>query len=155
MNILCNPSGQKGAFRAIDWVVEHHNYFLKKCIYGGKYSNYTKARIIQESCLIETYRRIRTDVEQMFLLDHKTNRHSLPDLKETLSKLAQYIEKERMNIYIKGRKARYMIPNAIAEGMDKMFGLSSKASSSELWVDLPDDNEVEEEDLEDTMDDNI
>ena len=29
MNILCNPTGKRGSFRAIDWVVEHHNFFLK------------------------------------------------------------------------------------------------------------------------------
>lgn len=91
----------------------------------------------------------------MFQLDHKTTHHSLPDMKDTLSKLAQYIEKEKMNVFIKGRKTRYTIPNAIVEGMDKMFGLSGKTSSSELWADLPDENEVVEEDLEEDMNEDI
>ena len=29
MNILCNPTGQKGKFRAIDWLVEHNNLYMK------------------------------------------------------------------------------------------------------------------------------
>ncbi|KII86191.1 hypothetical protein PLICRDRAFT_114818 [Plicaturopsis crispa FD-325 SS-3] len=29
MNILCNPTGKKGKFRAIDWWVEHNNLFTK------------------------------------------------------------------------------------------------------------------------------
>ena len=29
MNILCNPTGKKGQFRAIDWVVEHNNLYTK------------------------------------------------------------------------------------------------------------------------------
>jgi hypothetical protein len=29
MNILCNPTGKKGKFRAIDWLVEHNNLYLK------------------------------------------------------------------------------------------------------------------------------
>ncbi|KAF8170079.1 hypothetical protein BJ912DRAFT_861513 [Pholiota molesta] len=34
MNILCNPTGKKGHFRAIDWVVEHNNLYTKvdQCI---------------------------------------------------------------------------------------------------------------------------
>ena len=29
MNILCNPTGKDGSFRAIDWVVELNNLFTK------------------------------------------------------------------------------------------------------------------------------
>ncbi|KAH9833826.1 uncharacterized protein C8Q71DRAFT_177393 [Rhodofomes roseus] len=29
MNILCNPTGKKHHFRAIDWWVEHNNYYIK------------------------------------------------------------------------------------------------------------------------------
>ena len=29
MNILCNSTGKKGAFRAIDWLVEHNNLYIK------------------------------------------------------------------------------------------------------------------------------
>jgi len=44
MNILCNPSGKKGAFRAIDWLVEHNNLYIKvslllKPSYENKFSS--------------------------------------------------------------------------------------------------------------------
>jgi len=29
MNILKNPTGKKGRFRAIDWIVEHNNLYTK------------------------------------------------------------------------------------------------------------------------------
>lgn len=29
MNILCNPTGKSGHFRAIDWLVEHNNLYTK------------------------------------------------------------------------------------------------------------------------------
>ena len=35
MNILCNPSGKKGAFRAIDWLVEHNNLYIKVSLLSG------------------------------------------------------------------------------------------------------------------------
>lgn len=88
MNILCNPTGKKGQFRALDWVVEHNNLYIKvvahlidikykaqfyKRIYGGKYSNHQKSRIIAESQLIETYKNIRIQFEQMFCLEHKAS----------------------------------------------------------------------------------
>lgn len=28
-NILCNPTGQEGKFRGIDWIVEHNNLYIK------------------------------------------------------------------------------------------------------------------------------
>jgi hypothetical protein len=32
MNILCNPTGKKGRFRAIDWLIEHNNLYTKVTI---------------------------------------------------------------------------------------------------------------------------
>jgi len=29
MNILCNPTGKKGHFHLIDWVIEHNNLYIK------------------------------------------------------------------------------------------------------------------------------
>jgi hypothetical protein len=31
MNILCNPTGKRGEFRGLDWVVEHNNLYIKVC----------------------------------------------------------------------------------------------------------------------------
>jgi len=33
MNILCNPTGKKGHFRPIDWVIEHNNLYIKVSSY--------------------------------------------------------------------------------------------------------------------------
>jgi hypothetical protein len=33
MNILCNPTGKKGEFRALDWIVEHNNLYIKVSSY--------------------------------------------------------------------------------------------------------------------------
>lgn len=45
MNILCNPTGKKNQFRAIDWWVEHNNLYIKAskctgCRWRMKYSPY-------------------------------------------------------------------------------------------------------------------
>jgi hypothetical protein len=29
LSMLCNPTGKPGKFRAIDWLVEHNNLYLK------------------------------------------------------------------------------------------------------------------------------
>jgi hypothetical protein len=29
MNMLANPTGKSGSFRAIDWIVEHNNLYTK------------------------------------------------------------------------------------------------------------------------------
>ena len=34
MNILCNPLGKEGHFRAIDWLVEWNNLYIKVCQYS-------------------------------------------------------------------------------------------------------------------------
>lgn len=34
MNMLCNPSGKKDHFRAIDWWVEHNNLYIKVHTYN-------------------------------------------------------------------------------------------------------------------------
>ncbi|KAF8335505.1 hypothetical protein F5887DRAFT_1079146 [Amanita rubescens] len=104
MNILCNPLGKEGHFRAIDWLVEWNNLHIKR-IYGGQYSNHTKERIIKESNLIEIFKRVRNQIEKNFLLRNKTIQHSLPDMHRTFARLAVYIEKEQVNEFIAGRKS--------------------------------------------------
>ena len=36
MNILCNPTGKAGEFRALDWVVEHNNLYIKVSLPSAK-----------------------------------------------------------------------------------------------------------------------
>ncbi|KAI0743680.1 hypothetical protein C8Q80DRAFT_1107242, partial [Daedaleopsis nitida] len=54
-NILVNPSGKPHSFRAVDWMVELLNLYIK-AIYGGEELNYTKELILLESVLILLYR---------------------------------------------------------------------------------------------------
>lgn len=32
LNVLKNPTGKKGRFRAVDWIVEHNNLYTKVSI---------------------------------------------------------------------------------------------------------------------------
>jgi hypothetical protein len=79
-NILVNPTGKEGAFRAPDWVQEYHNLKTKvgsfaphmvpshslQVICGGRGSNYTKERVLQESSLIEVFHTCHRNIEHKF-----------------------------------------------------------------------------------------
>ena len=117
MTILCNPTDNEGAFRAIDWVVEHNNLYTKR-IYSGKYSNHTKERMISQSPLIEVHKNIRIQFETMFCLEHKTTRHSPPKMEKTFAKLKGYIDQNNGFTYTTGRKSHYTIPDVISRGLE-------------------------------------
>ncbi|KAF8983859.1 hypothetical protein BDQ17DRAFT_1261032, partial [Cyathus striatus] len=72
------------------------------CIYGGKFSNHQKQQILSESPLIEVYKNTQFQFEKMFCLEHKTNRHSPPDMMMTFSKLAKYMKDNKANTEVKG-----------------------------------------------------
>ncbi|GLB39303.1 hypothetical protein LshimejAT787_0604650 [Lyophyllum shimeji] len=160
MNILCNPTGKKGAFRAIDWLVEHNNLYIKR-IYGGKFSNHQKERILTESPLIEVYKNTRRQLEKFFCLDHKTTRHSPPKMKLTFARLAAYMQKHETNIHKSGRKTSYMIPDVMGKGMHVMMtpkaaaGMGAVGDEVDVEMDdemgieddsgLPDEQEVEDD----------
>ncbi|KAG6848383.1 hypothetical protein H0H93_000710 [Arthromyces matolae] len=138
MNILCNPTGKKGAFRAIDWLVEHNNLYIKR-IYGGKYSNHQKERIIEESPLIEVYKNIRIQLEKVFCLDHKTTRHSPPKMKVTFNKLGEYMVKNKSHVWIPGRTTNYTVPDIMGMGMN--VAMTKKGAVNTEDVDMDDGTE--------------
>ncbi|KAF9488060.1 hypothetical protein BDN71DRAFT_1485163 [Pleurotus eryngii] len=117
-NILCNPTGQSGHFRSVDWWVEHNNLYLKRIYYGGKYSNHTKVRIIKESPLIETFKNVHIQVAKMFHLDHHTVKHSPAKLKTTFRALDMYMDEIRANEFVRGRDKK---SEGILVGMTKDF----------------------------------
>ena len=84
----------------------------------------------------------------MFHLNHRTTQHSLPDLESTLGKLAAYIKKEKLNVFIKGQTVGCNVPNTMADGMESMFSIGSGSTCADLWDDLPVECEVGEDDLE-------
>lgn len=83
----------------------------------------------------------------MFNLTHVTTHHSLPDMYNTLTKLAAYIEKEKLNAFIKGRTSGCTIKNAMADGMEVMFSIGNKTELSDMWMGLPDECELGEDDV--------
>lgn len=163
MNMLCNPTGTKGRFRAIDWWVEHNNLYLKvselhsrlsfilicylQRIYGGQFSNHTKDRILEESPLIELYKNTRIQVENIFHLDHRTTRHSTPDMSTTFKMLTKYMEKHQSNELLPGRRSPYAIPDAAAQGMHLMLTTWQPAQAS-FGADDEQEDLDEEEDVE-------
>ncbi|KAF8154632.1 hypothetical protein B0H34DRAFT_660621 [Crassisporium funariophilum] len=56
MNILCNPTGKKGHFRAIDWQVEHNNLYTKVCQRRCETPMHTDA--LSRSFMLESLRTI-------------------------------------------------------------------------------------------------
>ncbi|KAF7981236.1 hypothetical protein HWV62_34597 [Athelia sp. TMB] len=140
-NIMCNLTGTKGRFRAIDWWVEHNNLYLKR-VYGGQFSNHTKARILGESPLIELYKNTHIQVENIFHLDHRTTRHSAPDMGTTFQMLGTYMAKNQTNKLVPGRKSPYSIPDANAQGMH--MALTSVQQAHEV-EDPEDPDNVENE----------
>ncbi|KAJ8695821.1 hypothetical protein PTI98_005742 [Pleurotus ostreatus] len=130
MNILCNPTGKPGHFRGIDWWVEHNNLYLKR-IYGGKYSNHTKGRIMKESPLIETFKNVRVQATKMFHLDHRTVKHSPAKLETTFRALGLYMDEIKANEFIPGRAVNYSIADKKSEGIFLGMTKASKAMRGE------------------------
>ncbi|RDX48735.1 hypothetical protein OH76DRAFT_1351984 [Lentinus brumalis] len=120
MNIFCNPTGRKNQFRAIDWWVEHNNLYIKR-IYGGQFSNRTKKRILKQAALLGVYKAIRISLEGMFALNHRTYRHSAPNLKKTLHKLQIYMEQEGAHVIKPGRRSKYSVPDVMEVGVNKLM----------------------------------
>ncbi len=56
-------------------------------------------------------------VENGFHLEHRTIRHSPPDMTKTLQKLGQRIEETSPHIFKEGRKADYIIPDQMGAGI--------------------------------------
>lgn len=119
MNSLVNPTGRKEHFRGVDWVIEHNNLYIKR-IFGGSGSNHTVNQMIEASPLIEVYKDIRQQFEDMFNLTHKTSRHSPPNMKLTFQKLREYMEKYNSNDFIRGRDATQNLVNTMGIGIAKL-----------------------------------
>ncbi|KAI0639544.1 hypothetical protein C8Q77DRAFT_1046641, partial [Trametes polyzona] len=120
MNILCNPTGKPFHFRAIDWWVEHNNLYIKR-IYGGKYSNRTKKRILKQSPLIGVYKNVRINLEKMMALSVRTRRHSIPKMAKTFQKLGRYMEQTHTHVHIPKRASKHVIPNVAEAGLSRMM----------------------------------
>jgi hypothetical protein len=124
-----------------------HLGLLEQRIYGGKYSNHQKPRILKESPLIEIYKNTRIQFENMFGLDNKTTRHSPPKMKRTFAKLMEYMAKEKANSVIPGRRTQYRIPDVMGEGINSfmMDKMRSGIDDDIIMMDAAEDGEVKDE----------
>ena len=107
MNWLVNPTGTKDGFRGVDWVVELMNLYTKVRIwkfgtaarslplsqvtYGGKGSNRSFQLVVKNSPLIETFRRVHTNIRENFHLLHRSVRHAPVNIQSTLGTLTQML----------------------------------------------------------------
>ncbi|KAJ3551068.1 hypothetical protein NMY22_g24 [Coprinellus aureogranulatus] len=143
--ILCNPTEKEGRWRAIDWIVEHNNLYIKR-IYSGKFSNRKKSRMIQESVLIEVYKNVRIQFEKCFCLDNKTIRHSPPQMRNTFKSLGKYMQKERAHRFTPRRGSKYSIPDVRGKGMKVMrMGMAMGNMGGDDELEVGDDGELDVE----------
>ncbi|KAJ7172147.1 hypothetical protein C8R46DRAFT_1258157 [Mycena filopes] len=120
-NMLPNPKGQEGKCRGVDWVVEQMINLPTKDTYGGRGSNYTKKRVLEESPLIQIYSQCCNNIERNFQLGSYTSRQGAPDMTQTLAKMALYLEEHAPNEHQAGRKTTYSIPDVIGQGVGRMM----------------------------------
>ncbi|KAJ7200531.1 hypothetical protein GGX14DRAFT_571939 [Mycena pura] len=128
-NMLPNPKGEPGKSRGVDWVVEQMINLPTKDTYGGRGSNYTKKRVLEESPLIQ----------------------AAPDMRKTLTKMAIHLEEHGPNEHRAGRTTTHVIPDIIGQGIGKMM-TTEKTSGEEGGDDEEEDNSevgppIEPEDL--------
>ena len=138
---MVNPTGKLGAFRAADWVQEHNN-LKTKVLFGGSYANYTKKRVLDESCLINVYHSCHVNIEKNLVLRGLTTRHTPPDMSKTFEVLARYMRTHRPNEHTPGRTMGYRIPDTIMKGMAELLTMEKPIAG-----DVNDEEVVEDIDI--------
>ncbi|KAJ6541287.1 hypothetical protein B0H10DRAFT_1641914, partial [Mycena sp. CBHHK59/15] len=103
-------------FRGVDWVEESMINLYTKHTFGGSGSNYTKARVIEESTLIKIYHNCHRTIERNFCLTSLTRRHAAPDMTKTFAHMATYVESHSPNEHKDGRDSAYSIPDMLDKG---------------------------------------
>lgn len=122
-NMLVNPTGKPGKFRAVDWVVEGNNCEIK-VHHGGQGSTRTVKRMISESALIGTYKLINESMENNLLV-YTTTAHGEPDMSRTLSELRKILSHRSPHIFVSGRKSMYCIPDMLNNGVELLDNKSA------------------------------
>ncbi|KAK7015395.1 hypothetical protein R3P38DRAFT_3321655 [Favolaschia claudopus] len=144
-NSLVNPTGVFDKFRGVDWVEESMINLYTKHTFGGSGSNYTKARVIEESTLIKVFHSCHRNIERNFCLTNTTRRHAPPNMTKTFEKMAEYLIANAPNEHRPGRKSSHCVPDMLDKGEHIVYNIAGKAA-------IPDDDGVdqvvEDEDLE-------
>ncbi|KAF8311900.1 hypothetical protein DL93DRAFT_2115578, partial [Clavulina sp. PMI_390] len=90
LNWLLNPTGRHDGFRAVDWVIELNNLYLK-AVYSGSGPNKTIEHILSQSGIIELLRSCHENIEDNFEIRSRTIRHAPADMAADIAFLAQRI----------------------------------------------------------------
>ena len=156
MNILINPSGHPGKFRAVDWVVELLNLFTKVgsvCVtvnmivhvlqvtHAGKYSNRSIDHILNESPLIEVYRHLHETFEGSFCISKKTTSNKGPNMTKTYTELLKVMERNNTHTKVSGRKSKVDASSLMGKGIRSIIA-TSKSTTAE-GIAGGEDDEVE------------
>ena len=124
----------------------------KQAIFGGRYANYTKERVLTESSLIDIYHNCHTNIERNFLLSGITTRHVPPDLTTTYKVLRTYMRAHGSNEFKPGRKSFHAVDDMIAKGLGLWrdgMGIKDidETEKGEGEIEKDVDWEIEEEDV--------
>ncbi|KAF4565704.1 hypothetical protein EYR40_002226 [Pleurotus pulmonarius] len=130
-NILVNPTGKKGKFRAVDWCVELNNLYTK-VVYGGEGSNYTVDHILKDSPLVQVYRDIKLSMGENLFTTKLSSAHSYPDMTKTYKKVTDYLWKMAAHTFTAGRSCKYVVPDPMYMGLEAidMKGLGVDTAES-------------------------
>lgn len=117
-------------------------------MFSGAGPNRTQALVIKQSNLIEIFRESRKHLITE-TMQNRTSRHSRPDMTKTRAKLANHIQNKRVNEYVPGRKAGYVIPNLFETGLSILHLLETEGIEYLADPSAPDDGEVADIDQDD------
>lgn len=84
--------------------------------WGGSLSNYTKARVIKESPLVEVYRGCQKKIEQDLHLPGLTSAQAKKNMAKTFATLLRYMDEKHPNEFRAARTASYTVPNMLDKG---------------------------------------
>lgn len=157
MNILINPTGRPGKFRAVDWAVELLNLFTKVCsvkrdigantdihqvTHSGRFSNKSVEHILNESPLIETYRHLHDTFGESFCISKKTSSNHGPNMMKTYTEILNAIKREDTHRKVIGRKSELDAADLVNKGIASILA-ASKNTMAEGTTEESDDVQPE------------
>ncbi|KAI0090786.1 hypothetical protein BDY19DRAFT_1035348 [Irpex rosettiformis] len=118
LNWLCNPTGRPDGFRAIDWLVELMNLYIK-VVYGSSGYTRTFQLILKQSPLIEVFRHLHRTMQDSFHLPHRSVRHAPQSQENTLQALCALLCANKAYEFEDNRKS-YELTDHVHEGIYKL-----------------------------------
>ncbi|KAI0083556.1 hypothetical protein BDY19DRAFT_1079007 [Irpex rosettiformis] len=143
LNWLCNPTGRPDGFRAVDWLVELMNLYIK-VVYGSSGYTRTFQLILKQSPLIEIFRHLHRTMQDNFHLLHRSVRHAPQSQQNTLQALCTLLCTNKAYEIEDGRKS-YELIDHVHEGIYK---LQSSGTVATVEMTGPEDGNVFSDDTE-------